>query len=285
VALRKVGCVLVLYVSDRLRLLNCTTASRQIDDLRYALYQQIVHRFYTLTSIGDKETIQAFIEYGFARTISREVDVIDEPLAITAAWNWLDNKDDLQFTLLDYLLRDVDKHSSRNNGFEMYLAFYFRKVFEEPRILNEVFTFRRDFALRKDLDLSWQAEEFKLVTVSTPTGTDQREIFVVTPSCGPSSNVGLQAKSSDEVLNWISKNEESYAFCFPPESVGPDIFFYIRSEATGRLLLVAVHAKHYKVVNKSTLVEGVLSVTPPFFRKSKDKKVHNFFTLLDITSL
>ena len=98
----------------------------------------------------------------------------------------------------------------------------------------------------------------------------------VTPLSGPSSNVGFLASTDNDVLNWVSRNEGSHAFCFPTESAGPDIFFYVRSKATGKLLLVAVQAKHYKDVDKITLVEGVHTVTQSFFWKSKNKKV--FFT-------
>jgi hypothetical protein len=228
-----------------------------------------------LSIIEDKASIDAFIEYGFARTKSGE-DVIDEPLAITAAWNWFDTNKHYRYSLLDCLRRDIDKHAPRKNGFEAYLAFYVRKVFENTARLNEVFTFRSDFARRMNTDLPWQGEEFELVTVSIAEDTNQRTVSVVTPLSRPSSNVGFLASTDDDVLNWVSRNEGSHAFCFPTESAGPDIFFYVRSKATGKLLLVAVQAKHYKDVDKLTLVEGVHTVTPSFFWKSKNKKV--FFT-------
>jgi hypothetical protein len=140
--------------------------------------------------------------------------------------------------------------------------------------LNDIFTFWSDFARRMHLDLSWQNKEFELVTVSILAGTDQRRISTVTPSRGPFSNIGLLAKTDNDILKWISQNEECYAFCFPTESAGPDFFFYVRNIKTKRLLLVALQAKHYKDVNKSTLIQGVRTVTPSFFWKSKDEKVH-----------
>jgi hypothetical protein len=73
----------------------------------------------------------------------------------------------------------------------MYLAFYLRKIFEATPKLDEVFTFWEDFAHM--LDLLWQHEAFDLVTV---TNTGELQISVTTPSCGPSSNVGLLAQSS-----------------------------------------------------------------------------------------
>ena len=127
-----------------------------------------------------KDDIKAFIEYGFARTRSGEA-VIDEPLAIMAAWKWYD--DNRQFSLLNCLQEDVGKYSPRKSGFEAYLAFYLRKVFETAPRLNDVFTFRENFRLRKYLKVSWQSEQFELVTVSISAGTagDEQRISVVTP--------------------------------------------------------------------------------------------------------
>jgi hypothetical protein len=271
VELRKFGCVSALYDSNCFGLLKYTTEPAQVQVLWDVLYGQIVYGFYTLNSFGHKsDDIRTFIEYGFARTRSGK-DVIDEPLAIMAAWKWFDERD--HFSLLNCLQRGVGNNSPRKNRLEAYLAFYMRKVFEGPARLSDVFTFRSDFALRNELDLSWQSEEFELVTVSIPAGTDERKISVVTPLCGPSPNVGFTADTDNDVLEWITENKECYAFCFPTLSAGPDIFFYVRSKPTRRLLLVALQAKNYNDhIDKSTLLHGVRSVTPSFFWKSKDKK-------------
>lgn len=229
----------------------------------------MVYGCFHLTPFAPEDDIKALIEYGFARTRSGE-DVLDEPLAIMAAWNRLEDKD--HFSLLDCLQQEIGKHAPRKNAFEAYLAFYLRKVFEKSARLNDVFIFRSDFASKSDL--SWQAEEFELVSVSK-AGTDEQKISIVTPSRGPSPNVGLLAQTNDDVLNWVSNNEEGYAFCFPTESAGPDFFFFVRSKTTGSLLLVALQAKHYEVVKKQTLIDGVRTVTPSFFWKSKDEvRVH-----------
>ena len=65
---------------------------------------------------------------------------------------------------------------------------------------------------------------------------------------------------NNDVLNIISENKSSYAFCFPIMLADPDILFFIRNKATRKLPLVSVQAKHYKVINKSTLIEGAASV-------------------------
>jgi hypothetical protein len=95
--------------------------------LHDALYSQIVYGSYTLAPFAPEDDIKAFIEYGFTQTKSEE-NVIDEPLAIMAMWNWFSEKG--HFSLLDCLQRDIGKHTPRKNGFEAYLAFYMHKAFE-----------------------------------------------------------------------------------------------------------------------------------------------------------
>jgi hypothetical protein len=223
-----------------------------------------------LKPFAPEADIEVFIEYGFARTKSGS-HVIDEPLAIMAAWNWLDKMG--HFSLFHCLQRDIGRHAPRKNGFEAYLAFYVRQVFEKAPRLDDVFTFRSDFARRKGTDLCWQTENFELVAVSISAHTKEQKISVITPSCGPSSNIGFLAPTDKEVVNWISKNKEHYVFCFPTESAGPDIFFYIRNKTMQRLLLVEIQARQYKEVEKSCLVQGVRTITPSWFWKSKDTKV------------
>jgi hypothetical protein len=222
------------------------------------------------------ENIESFIEYGFARTKSisgRLFHTIDEPLAIMAAWHWLHEKN--HFSLLNHLQRGIGKHASRKNGFEAYFAFFIRTVFEKAPRLDNVFVFRSDFARRMPLDLPWLSEEFELVTVSKPSDANERKISVVTPSCGPAAVVGFRALNDQDIFNWISENKENYAFCFPTEKAGPDLFFYIRSKKTQELLLVAVQAKNYQHVENAILIHGVRTVTPSWFWKSKDLKVHH----------
>lgn len=87
-----------------------------------------------------------------------------------------------------------------------------------------------------------------------------------------SSNLGLKADSVQEVLEWITTNSNGYTFCFPPTSMGPDILFFLQSEPSGELLLVALQAKRYKEVETRELAYGVKSVTPDYFWKSKQIK-------------
>ena len=190
--------------------------------------------------------------------------------------------------MFDILRSDIHKHSPRQNGFEAYLVFYLREVFEEAKALPSVFTFRKDFAR-----LPWMHDEFELVTVVDlnkpkdsiiPQSSSPPHVFIVTPSSGPSSNLAFSPKSDREVLDWISTNGGKNTFCLPPKSFGPDILFFVKSKNSGNLLLVMIQAKFYERVDKGTLIHGVRTVTPSWFWKSKDTKVCLFLQAVCIYS-
>jgi hypothetical protein len=244
------------------------TVFTAIDDrekitLRSALFNHILYGSYSLEPFEPEER-DTFITIGFARHKPGNITVIDEPLAILAGLTWLSGITPL--SLLECLRHDIGKHSPRKNGFEAYLSFHLRKVFETTPKLNQVFTFRDDFARMPDLP--WQHDEFDLVTVAGS------QISVVTPSSGPFSNVGLLAQSHCEVLEWISTNALQFSFCFPLEAVDPDVLFFVRHKKTSQLLLLMVQAWNYSTVDLESLITGVRTVTPSWLWKSKNMNVH-----------
>jgi len=96
-----------------------------------AIYDQVLYGSHTLRRFADA-TRNAFLEIGFARHIHKvNYMVIDEPLAILAALQWLYNSQ--AFSMFKILRDNIHKHETRKNEFEAYLAFYMRTVFEEPR--------------------------------------------------------------------------------------------------------------------------------------------------------
>jgi hypothetical protein len=243
----------------------------QASTLSRVIYDQILYGRYTLSAFSCEEKA-TFVRYGFARHKPGTDDtVLDEPLAILAALQWVNQN--AKLSLFECLRHDIARHSKRKNGFEAYLAFHMRTIFETAPELDAVFTFRSDFALRGSTDLPWQHEKFELVTVVATADRNNPRVSVVTPSCGSSSNIGLLATSGEEVLEWISTNNDQFTFCFPPESFGPDILFFVRSTVSGRLLLVVTQARKYDNVRKENLLQGVRTVTPSWFWKSKDKNV------------
>ena len=255
----------------------------QASTLANAIYDQILYGHYSLSSFSSQDRA-SFVEYGFARRKPGTRDtVLDEPLATLAALQWLNQSAHL--SLFECLRRDIERHSKRKNGFEAYLAFHLRKIFETAPELDTVFTFRNDFARRGRTDIPWQHEQFELVTVVATEDRNNPRISVITPHCGPSSNIGFLAYSGEEVSEWISTNKDQFTFCFPQESFGPDLLFFVRSKVSGRLLLVVVQAKKYDIVEKRVLIHGVRTITPSWFWKSKDAKVSTFYRLFSPASI
>ena len=256
----------ILNVSNSSLLLDHS----QADTLCTAIYRQFLYGSYDLESFKIPEK-RAFVEYGFARHREGQT-IIDEPLAILASIEWLDTQK--RFSMFKRLHQNIGNHDSRENGFEAYLAFYLKKVFETTPTLDTVFTLRREFARRKDLP--WQHENFQLVTVFATDDEQRPQVDLIMSSSGPSSTLGFLARSNEEVLEWISTNKDRRAFCFPPPSFGPDLLCFVRSKKSGELLLVLIQAKFCSEVSKKDVIKGVRTVTPSWFWRSKAPKVCPF---------
>ena len=243
----------------------------QARTLAGVLYDQMLYGTYSLMKFSEEEQAP-FIEYGFARTRAGPTSpktsqtVLDEPTAILAAMTWVDQN--TQLSVSEALRHDIGKPSNTGNGFENYLAFYVRTFFKTPKKLDELFEFRSDFD-----EIDWKSEKFELVTVSRAAGSDQPLVSIVTPASGPSSNIGLRAKTGEDVLAWISTNQDQFTFCLPPNHFGSDLMFFIRSAVSKQLLLVMTQAKNHHEVTSQVLIEGVRTVTPDWLWKSKGIKV------------
>ena len=238
----------------------------QVETLCNVTYGQTLYGNHSKTSLSLQEQ-GAFVGNGLARH-RQGATVIDEPLAILAAMRWLTQSPNA--SMFNHPYRDIGMHSPRQNCFEAYLAFYLRQVFETAPGLDEVFTFRSNFA-----DLAWKSEEFELVTVVN-TNPAEPKVSVVTPSSGPSSNIGLKAESAEIVVEWLSTNKGHATFCFPPNLLGPDLLFFIRSKSDEKLLLIVIQAKKYQKVETPVSMKAVRTVTPSWFWTSKEMKVCSF---------
>ena len=258
-----------------------STGDMQVKTVADALFNQALYGNYSLMSFTSEDRA-TFIEYGFARTKPGPISpktVIDEPIAILAAMNWVNQNGTLSHP--ECLQHDIETHSKTGNGFKNYFAFYVRKFFETPKSLDELFKFRSDF----EKSVNWKSEEFELVTFSHPAGSDQPHISIVTPDCDPSSNIGLRAGEGEDILSWISMNQGQFTFCFPPKHFGADLLFFIRSMVSKRLLLVMVQCKNYLEVKFQDLIEGVRTVTPDWLWKSKNIKVFIFLGFSPLNDL
>src|ERR1700689_1002937 len=89
------------------------TASLSIDRMQVrtlsdVVFQQIVYGCYNRGALRATERA-AFVEYGFAGKKLGTGTVLDEPLALLAALEWLNQ--DPSFSFLESLRRDISKHS------------------------------------------------------------------------------------------------------------------------------------------------------------------------------
>ncbi|KAG8829656.1 hypothetical protein FRC17_006218 [Serendipita sp. 399] len=212
------------------------------------------------------------VEAGFARYIyDADGIVINEPLAILSARDCVKRTPGMP-TPSELVLANINRSESRRNGFEAYLAMHLLDIFAAPRRLDDVFTFRSDFISSKRTDFNWRMDQFELVTVVASENGVDPDVFVVTPTSGPSCNFGTVVDLGDQLIDWISSNQGRYAFCFPPEEFGPDILFFLRSKKSGKVVLVMLQAKGCNAdtqIGKDMLIEGVRSVSPAWFGKRR----------------
>ncbi|PVG00051.1 hypothetical protein CPB86DRAFT_872254 [Serendipita vermifera] len=242
-----------------------------------AIVEQLLYGSYVLNwIIPDVEKF--FIEIGFGRyriveTLEGHMEklVLNEPIpvfaALTSFKKWIPG------SLFAHLRREIDKNVPSRNGFAAYLAFYLREVFKDAKELGGVFSFRSDFARQQHArEAAWPDRRFKLVSVSRREGEPNPHVSATTPYSWASPNLGVQEDSVEGVLDWVMTNSNGYTFCFPPSSMGPDILFFLQSESSGELLLVALQAKGYEKVEKEALIHGINSVSPDYFWKSKNEE-------------
>ncbi|PVF94285.1 hypothetical protein CPB86DRAFT_49855 [Serendipita vermifera] len=211
----------------------------------------------------------AFVEYGIARIHIRGGQLsIDEPFIKVAAQTWL--KRNPVLSLSEWCRSHFDVHSFQINGFEAYTTHYMLKILEKFPQFDAVFTLRKDHAQQNSL--TWLTNTLELVTVSKGVYSSDTRISVVTQSSGPSANIGFRANSSEDVLEWMSENKQQVAFCYPPPHMGPDMLFFVRSQQSKKLILVAIQAKKREVVDRNVLVEDVRTVTPNWFWRRRITK-------------
>ena len=101
--------------------LNCGNIQQILNKSICSAMSSMIRKYYSLKPFVPKDDMEVFIEYGFALT-KLQSHVIDEPLAIMMAWDWLDKMG--HFSLLHCLQCDISRHALWKKGFEAYLAFY-----------------------------------------------------------------------------------------------------------------------------------------------------------------
>ncbi|KAI0050860.1 hypothetical protein FA95DRAFT_492566 [Auriscalpium vulgare] len=185
----------------------------------------------------------------------------DEPIAVLAT-AWQLNRDP-NFSFRCLLDDRAFYHSSHQNVFEVCLAYSLLHSFDGNAMLNDVFD------LRSDITDSEEAfgRQAQLVVRS-----DDR-LYPVSPTTGPADRFLIRCKRNDDVIRWLGSNTSRILFCAPPESMGPDLLFFMCIE--GRLLLVALQAKHSTkdTLPRGSLMHAIASVTPAGFWMLRGKHI------------
>lgn len=203
-----------------------------------------------------------YVEYGFARFDDSEtrVVVIDEPLVLLAALEWMNKNHRVSYKLLS---RDISTHDRTFNGFENYIVFCLDLIFWKERRLSDVFTFHGTAP-------SWADQEARIVSVYSPD-SDHPEACAVCFSRLTASSVtsGMNAKSPELTMSWL-KHRQRPPFCFPHQSMGPDVMFILQL-SDGSHIWVALQTKwslgekgNLKL-SKQLLLHAMKSVTPSHY--------------------
>ncbi|KAF5378668.1 hypothetical protein D9757_009560 [Collybiopsis confluens] len=250
-------------------------------------YDYLLTSHCTNSYLGSDET--NYIERGFARFRRMKEKgvcmIIDEPLVLLACAMWFNHWKE-EHTLYRYLAENIRNHrtDSGRNGFEEFICFYLTKVFQKPKKLGEVFTFKGD--TQKQLGNKLATLVALNIGETQSTLYEGRfDIFHPKPSLpGPIGlTVGGSLREGDVNMmeEWLSFKKHA-AFCFPGNPMGPDIMCFLKlKEAEDRdddftYICLAVQCKFYQSVANlapSTLRDVVNTLTPRNFfalRKSKD---------------
>lgn len=198
-----------------------------------------------------------YVEYGFARFVDSETQVvaIDEPLVLLAAIRWMNVNHQTSYKML---VREISIHNTTFNGFENYITFCLDLIFSQTRRLDEVFTFHGTVPAWAEM----QAEPVSLHC--SESGDVETGVASFSNSTGPSITLGVNAKSPALTLSWLEHRMHS-PFCFPHQSMGPDVMFVLRL-SDGSLIWVALQTKWSRGeqgnLAKRLLLQAMKSVTP-----------------------
>ncbi|KAF7297588.1 hypothetical protein MKEN_01381600 [Mycena kentingensis (nom. inval.)] len=158
----------------------------------------------------------------------------------------------------------IDDDSSKNNGFESYIALELAKAFAEPRALRDVFTFSDKFPA------PWLNQKAQLVAVHcSDDDPESLSIYEVNwPGRKvPAGHLGRTC-NVEETVDWLqNRDSRGAAFCFPDNNMGPDIMAKFRLE-DGKLLWVLVQCKNWSAgVKRNGVPDRINEKTKEAVRK------------------
>jgi hypothetical protein len=207
-----------------------------------------------------------WIEHGFARFTfppgtTRGKAVIDEPIIILNAANFLISSAKSEKDMIDNVLQNLCHPAGRGTSFEEFLVVYFSLVFGLGVRLCDVFDFGPDVP-------TWATtNDIELVTLSS-SGSLHTVNFTPGPRISSSHNLCTALQSADDTMDWF-KNPNT-AMCFPDPFLGPDIAFFVRLDKTTNIcVIVQVRFRNKPGLSKADIEDAVSSLELAEFYKHK----------------
>ncbi len=206
------------------------------------------------------------VEYGVSRFTRKDLLAeTDEPLAILA----LVTHAEKALTLEDYLRDSLSVASPvcRGIAFEAFGAYLLARAFSEPKRLSEIFEFveggkKANKALEDAVavlaTLEKDGDKFHATPLQIETNRRSRHVLGRSPS------------SAAGTLEWL-QNPQGSAFCYPANTVGPDLIFVLKLPKDRTVLRVCVQFKHTEQLSPEASQKAIRTTEPSFFFSQKKK--------------
>lgn len=232
--------------------------------------------------IDDLDVQATLVDIGLARfsgLLPGADAVCDEPLAYLALDCWVRCEDNRTAQYHQYAKNNRTNWTS-NNGFVNFVAIYLAHVFSTWQSLDKIFVlgtnevWEREGLTNKRARLVSHYRDYRGDEVAPISFPFDR------PASGCSTVLGVNAESPQEVIDWLQSRAPSRApFCFPTNTIGPDILFSLEvEESYGQAddryslhdarLLVAVKVRDSpNDFSGEEFQDAIRSITPAFFYK------------------
>ncbi|KAJ7098652.1 hypothetical protein B0H15DRAFT_797342 [Mycena belliarum] len=220
-----------------------------------------------------------FVEWGFARFYQEpgqklSSSRLDEPLALLALGQWLNAE--FHESIHHRLAMEVGQNTATGkNTLEGYLAFCLTKLLDGCNQLNHIFYFSKDAP-------TWTSQRARLVSLHRADAASDIEESLVTFTSRPSHSIGTYASSPEAMVEWLQHDRDA-PICFPPTTMGPDLFFIVKLEDNSRIWVALQSKYHSKSLLEPAVLRGaVRSVTPSSYFSSLTDKSSVTDLLLDL---
>jgi len=206
----------------------------------------------------------AMVEFGMSR-FRRQAAQTDEPLAILALVTFFEQN---KQTLAGYLTRAINTSNPAVRGiaFEAFGAYLLARAFSGPTPLEKVFEFVGDKKAVKDLE----KEVAELVTLEKVDDGFKITPLQIDTNLRSSHVLGRSSKTPTDTLEWL-RNPQGSAFCFPANTVGPDLIFVLRLTNDDKILRVCVQFKHTQTLSPQDSKKAIRTTDPSTFLSQKTK--------------